>query len=620
MNATSVLLEPLKEEAASALADELLAGLELDTGTRARILATAEGNPLFLEEMAALAAETDGLIEVPTTIRALLQARLDTLNDAERTVIDRGAVEGKIFHCSAVAALSPAATRDDVPAQLLALVRKELVRPDQSQILGDDAFRFRHLLIRDTAYESLPKAVRAELHERFAEWLDGRGQLLEQDEIIGYHLENAVQYLRELAAEDMHAEQLAVRAAERLGVAGSTAHERGDIDAARNLLGRAIALLPSGTARRRLIPGLVEALLEGSTRADVGPLLQELDQGDDVDRASATVLRVLNDPAGSASSLEVAEADLRIAHNALTVMGDGVSIVRCQRALGLVAWVAGQSAEAYRAYRRAYDHLRILDRPGLLRDVVPMLIASAAFSGATSDEVLRLLDEIEGSMGADPGPLVKANLAATRARAEYLSGRIDMEELRSNLEHHVDLLGQTGGRSTSELDFMSVAQWIEGDFAAQEQTLRDVLAEYEQLGDAVYVAQVIGQLAITLSRRGEVGAALDLVARGRRLARAEDVADQIQLDLAEAHARATRGDHAVAREWVESARKRGSAINSVVVTDTIDFVDAEVHRAIGDNTRAAAIANRAADAARSRGQLRYADALRRPSRDPSSSQ
>ena len=113
-------------------------------------------------------------------------------------MIERGAVEGKVFHRGAVTALAPEPHRDGVPGRLLSLVRKELVRPDRSQIPGDDAFRFRHLLIRDTAYESLPKAVRAELHERFAEWLDGHAGLFEQDEIVGYHLEQAARYRAEL--------------------------------------------------------------------------------------------------------------------------------------------------------------------------------------------------------------------------------------------------------------------------------------------------------------------------------------------------------------------------------------------------------------------------------------
>ena len=107
LNATSILLEPLAEGEVEQLVDSLLDAVDLDPDSRTRIVATAEGNPLFLEEMAALAREAHGAVEVPPSIQALLQARLDTLDDGERTVIERGAVEGQVFHRGAVTALAP---------------------------------------------------------------------------------------------------------------------------------------------------------------------------------------------------------------------------------------------------------------------------------------------------------------------------------------------------------------------------------------------------------------------------------------------------------------------------------------------------------------------------------
>ena len=133
----------------------------------------AGGNPLFVEEMVAMARGPGGEIVVPPTIQALLAARLDQLEPAERDVLERGAVEGLVFHRGAVAALAPEESRVD--GRLTTLVRKDLVRPEQPVIADDEAFRFRHLLIRDTAYEALPKAVRADLHERFATWLEEHG-------------------------------------------------------------------------------------------------------------------------------------------------------------------------------------------------------------------------------------------------------------------------------------------------------------------------------------------------------------------------------------------------------------------------------------------------------------
>ncbi len=171
LNATTVLLEPLSAAETEQLIDELG---DVDPELRARIRDAAEGNPLFVEEMLALAAESGGDVVVPPSIQALLAARLDQLDRPEREVLERGAVEGKLFHRSAVEALSDGAP--EVPLRLVALVRKELLRPDRAQLPGDDAFRFRHLLIRDAAYDALPKAVRADLHLRFADWLEAHGR------------------------------------------------------------------------------------------------------------------------------------------------------------------------------------------------------------------------------------------------------------------------------------------------------------------------------------------------------------------------------------------------------------------------------------------------------------
>jgi class 3 adenylate cyclase len=225
-------LEPLP----AAAVDDLIG--ELPDELRKRIARAAGGNPLFLTEMVAMVGESDE-VDVPPTLRALLAARLDQLDDPERRVLERGAVEGEIFHRGAVQALAP--EEPQVTPRLAALVRRELIRPDQAQLPGEDGFRFRHLLIRDAAYDALPKSARAGLHERFADWLEQRGaDLVELDEILGYHLEQATRYAAELGQPDP---ALAARAGERLAAAGRRALWRGDLQAAAPLLERALTLL-----------------------------------------------------------------------------------------------------------------------------------------------------------------------------------------------------------------------------------------------------------------------------------------------------------------------------------------------------------------------------------------
>ena len=115
--------------------------------------------------------------------------------------MERGSVEGEVFHRGAVSVLSPDLLRPAVASHLATLVRKELIRSTAPTFPDDEGFRFRHLLIRDAAYEALPKATRAALHERFAEWLSGH-DLVESDEIVGYHFEQAHRYRAELDGAD----------------------------------------------------------------------------------------------------------------------------------------------------------------------------------------------------------------------------------------------------------------------------------------------------------------------------------------------------------------------------------------------------------------------------------
>ena len=249
LNATTILLEALSSEDCETLISRLAGGAELTDDVRARILQAADGNPLFIEEMLATVSEDGGQgeIVVPATIQALLQSRLDRLGPGERDMIGRGAVEGQVFHRGTVVELAPSTERDAVPNHLLSLVRKEMIRPDQPTYPDEEAFRFRHLLIRDAAYDSLPKGKRAELHEHFADWLDQHAALVEQDEIVGYHLERAYKNRLELDSADPALDDLGRRAASRLTVAARGAEQRGDLAAMCGLRLRAAAVLPQET-------------------------------------------------------------------------------------------------------------------------------------------------------------------------------------------------------------------------------------------------------------------------------------------------------------------------------------------------------------------------------------
>jgi class 3 adenylate cyclase/tetratricopeptide (TPR) repeat protein len=394
LNATTILLEPLPEGSALALIDELVPGGALPPGVRARIADAAEGNPLYVEEFLSTLIDDGGLvadgdkwiasrnlesISVPPTIQALLAARIDRLAPDERAVAERASVVGRVFDEPSVLALSPAEGRTDVPGNLLGLVRKELIRPDRSGLAQGDAFRFRHMLIRDAAYERLPKSERAELHELFAGWLDQAAgdRRTEVEEMVGYHLEQAVRYREELAPVDERGRELAGRAAQHLMSAGERALERSDIAATVNLYGRGAALLdPPDPRRLAILPDLGRVLnLAGrfdEAKACFAEALERSEAaGDERNLARARVMRYL-----------ILESDLsptdlrRIADECYATFErfeDGRGLAQAWRLRGGASWeegnVAGDEvalAQALEFARRAGSHWEetsiVLDR------------------------------------------------------------------------------------------------------------------------------------------------------------------------------------------------------------------------------------------------------------------
>jgi DNA-binding SARP family transcriptional activator len=210
-NSRSLLLEPLSDEESAELVDNLLGSAEVPPIVTSYVVETAEGNPFFVEELLGSLVDQDVLrrqhgtwttvelpsLAVPASIQALLAARLDRLPPAERLVVDLASVEGRRFHRDLVADLLPEELRGSLDALLAALVRRELIRPRSGR---GHSFVFRHQLLQDAAYRSIPKQARADLHERFAAWLEERagGRRAEVEEIVAHHRELAGELRAEL--------------------------------------------------------------------------------------------------------------------------------------------------------------------------------------------------------------------------------------------------------------------------------------------------------------------------------------------------------------------------------------------------------------------------------------
>jgi class 3 adenylate cyclase/tetratricopeptide (TPR) repeat protein len=417
-------LEPLPDADVGELIEE-----RVPEHLRANVARAAGGNPLFIHEMVAMLEEAGGnTVPVPPTLRALLAARLDQLEASERAVLERASIEGEIFHRGSVQALAP--EEPQVTPQLAALVRKRLIRPDKPQLPGEDAFRFHHLLLRDAAYDALPKAVRADLHERHARWLERHEpNLVEVDEVVGYHLEQACRYREELGLPlDAH---VAREARERLRSGGRRAALRQDYRAAASLLERAAALVPPQEVDFPLERDVMEALFwigrgsEVAGRADA-VAARAAAAGDRIGELCARIEGARSRVGSEAGANEKVRA---LVEEALPVFEAAEDDFALFVALDALTETASPDA-ALDAYERAFEHAA---RAGHLPTMDLATRSSHRFFGSTPvAELLEWLDANEPPGRSDR--FVQAYRAGALAmRGRFGEARAILAEMRAEL-------------------------------------------------------------------------------------------------------------------------------------------------------------------------------------------
>ena len=632
---STIRLEPLEATSSAAMIANLLGGDRTNDEVSATIVSAAAGNPLFIEEMLRMLVDHGAIalregrwvvgedlatVGTPETVQAVIAARLDRLDPADRKVLQVASVVGEVFWWGAVADLADDAAPAETGRRLQGLVRKDLIRPDADVSFGEDSFRFGHLLIRDVAYESLPKRARAALHERFAGWVADRAgeRSAEYDEIIGYHAELAHRYLRELAPTDERIAALGVTAAGRLASAGERALARGDMPATRNLLSRAVSLHPATDARRvGLLMMLANALSEGGSLGDALRAYEEAIEGaraigDVRGELLAVIRRVTVHMLSSATATHheaLAEAErLRPLFEA---MDDDTGLAETFRVIGIVHIWAGRCQDAIEVLGMAQAHARRAGDRRLERDLMFWECLAIREGPMPAEDGLRRIrarsaDYAEEAVLQDWTPAYLSELEAMRGR---------FAEARSLAEESISVAKELGLEvklAAGLLRAKAFVEWLSGNLAAAENVLRQGVDILVRIKDVGHLASVAPDLALVLlDMEGRDQEALRVLELGEAGMIEEDVDAQVRARSARARLHARLGDVVLAERYAREAVARAWATDYANLRAlSVEALADVLHRA-GRIDESAEALERAIEVQDAKGNIVAAEADRR---------
>jgi class 3 adenylate cyclase/tetratricopeptide (TPR) repeat protein len=579
-NAATISLAPLTDAECTQLIAGLLGSAALPDAVRDRITGVAEGNPLFVEEMLRMLVDDGRLVRsddawlavgdltdvaIPPTISALLSARLDRLSDDERAVVGAAAVEGKGFHRGAVAALLPEGSRADLAVHLRSLVRRELITPEHSSLPAEDAYRFGHQLIRDTAYDAIPKAERSTLHAAFADWLEGVAgeRVVEREEIVGHHLAQAHAYRVELGLPEEG--ELRLRAAANLGSAGTRALGDHDAPAALRLLRSAAGLAVGDRMELQFLVRLLEALVDTGGFDESRSVAARLTEAAALYRDEAYGMRARMhaftlgvftrsehwDTEAAGALIEEAIATYRR-------LGAAQFLPQALFWLHRIEWSRGRAAAMLEAASEALEvALEVRDRRWIGIGIELVMRALEIGTARLSEAVERATSYLE-AFGDDPS-LREATLLqrawvrawmgrGDEARADLAAGRAIDAELGLPVPEFY-LLGD------------GYVAWSEGDLVTAEGRFRAARDAVDEAGgaDAFVWSGPLARLLLELGRDAD---AADLVARFRD-SPTDPGARIVALGIASVIA-ARRGDLDEALRLSDEARTTGAALDFLI--------------------------------------------------------
>ncbi len=465
-NASTISLAPLSDDETARLVHALLERSVLAAEVQAMLLERAGGNPLYAEEFARMAGERGRRdLELPSSVQGIIAARLDALDEADKILLQDASVLGKVFWSGALAAIGDR-DRNDVERRLHALERRELARRERrSSVAGENEYAFRHVLVRDVAYASIPRAARADRHRRAAEWIESLGRPDDHGDLLAHHYLSAIELARAAGTDPgtfTAAASLALRRA-------------GD---------RALALHAVGNAARFY----QEALAIGVDESSRPLVLFRL----------ASALHYASDPRRTGA--------LEAARDALVAAGDPETAAEAVLLLAEAAWFDGDSA-------RARDHLAharelVRDRPDSPAAVrVLAQSARSAMLAAQSEEGLRLgraALRMAEELGLDD--LVPHALIAIGGCRQNLGDDGGTSDLERAIELAMAANNPVAARAYNNL---AAAVSEQGDLERAEGLWREGKRVADRLGNGIVRRFIDGQLFWIDFERGRWDQALE---------------------------------------------------------------------------------------------------------------
>jgi hypothetical protein len=472
-----------------------------------------------------------------------------------------------------------------IEPHLLELVRAGLIEQNPRQ---RGAFRFRHTLIRDAAYATLPKARRSALHQRFAEWLETAPGWT--DELVGFHLEQAHRYLVELDPDDRRAGRLAVAAGERLGDAGIRAARRGDTFAACDLLARASNLLPTApVVGRDLLTELGLMQWKGGDVADAAETLRRACDAAAAEgdrraefraRFELANLGLFRHPEGGADEL------LTLATAAIPVFEQA----RDDRALGRVWYVlsyvhGGHHCEYAKSSEAAEHALVYFLRSGWPAASCYQEIAAGLYYGpAAAPAGTRRCQELLAA--TDRGG--EANVLAFLAGLEAMQGNLDAGRAAATRAREIyEELAWAVNVVTNWATVAADIELLAGDLEAAAAILGNSCERLEAWGMHAHLATQAAQLGEAHYGRGEYGEALRSAAVAEAAASTDDASAQFSWRALRAKALAREGLVGEAEALAREAADIAASTDAVSQRANVLLAYAEVLRLAGQPAAAA---------------------------------